>query len=64
MQNFSQRDFYEYGTIRNLTFVVPATGSIDPKAGPIEREEMRRADQIDILVTRQEKNERRNFKGY
>ena len=64
MQNFSQRDFYEYGTIRNLTFVVPATGSIDPKAGPVEREEMRRADQIDILVARQEKNERRNFKGY
>ena len=57
---FSQRDYYEYGTIRNLTFVVPAERSIvDPKAGPIEREEMRRADRIDLECARRQRNERR-----
>ena len=62
---FSQRDYYEYGTIRNISFVVPVEGSyIDPKAGPAERAEMKRADQIDLEVARQQKNERRNFKGY
>ena len=61
----SQRDYYEYGTIRNITFVVPVEGSmVDPKAGPAEREEMKRADQIDLAVARKQKNERRNFKGY
>ena len=62
---FSDRDYYEYGTIRNITFVVPVEGSyVDPKAGPRERAEMKRADQIDLNVARRQKNERRNFKGY
>ena len=62
---FSQRDYYEYGTIRNISFVVPVEGSyIDPKAGPAERAEMKRADQIDLKVARQNRNERRPFKGY
>ena len=61
----SQRDCMEYGTIRNISFTVPVKRSyVDPKAGPIEREEMRRADKIDFEVARHEKNERRNFKGY
>ena len=61
----SQRDYMEYGTIRNITFVVPARRSmVDPKAGPIERAEMMRADKIDLECARQQKNERRNFKGY
>lgn len=61
----SQRDYVEYGTIRNMTFVVPVSGSLcDPNAGPVERAEMRRCDKIDLEVTRRQKNERRNFKGY
>ena len=62
---FSDRDYAEYGVIRNISFVVPVKGSyVDPKAGPIEREEMRRADRVDLEVARQERKERRNFKGY
>lgn len=65
MECMSQRDYIEYGTSRNLTFVVPAKVSIcDPKAGPIEREEIARADRIDLLVSRKERSERQNFKGY
>ena len=61
----SQRDYFEYGTIRNITFVVPVERSyVDPKAGPAERMEMMRADQIDLKVARQQKNERKPFKGY
>ena len=57
----SQRDYYEYGTIRNMTFVVPVEGSyVDPNAGPVERAEMKRADRIDLEVVRRQKNERRN----
>ena len=65
MSVMSQRDYYEYGTIRNLTIVVPVMGSmIDSKMGPIEREEMHRADQIDLRCARRQRNERRPFKGY
>lgn len=62
---FSQRDYYEYGTIRNISIMVPFEGSmIDPNMGPVEKEEMMRANKIDIEVAQKHKKEKRNFKGY
>ena len=56
----SQRDYYEYGAIRNITIVVPVEGSmVDPNAGPIERAEMARADKIELECARRKKQERR-----
>lgn len=56
---FSDRDYMEYSLVRNLTFVVPVERSyIDPKAGPAEQEEMRRADLIESKVRRHRKSEK------
>ena len=58
----------DLGSRRNLYSEVPRVRSINKDAyknlGPIEREEVLRADKIDYMCEERQRKERRNFKGY